>query len=420
MGEWREAAGDFLRNMGRLCFELLFAGITGLAVGIPASAFALVMDRLTQLRGAYPWLIFFLPVGGVAIIAMYRGLKVYNPRGTNLVLSAIHSQEELPVAMAPLIAVSTWITHLVGGSAGREGAALQIGGSLGAWLGRVMRFDQKDKNVAVMCGMSAAFAAVFGTPLAAAVFPLEVVSVGIMHYSALVPCMFAAIVASRTALFLGLHPEAFPVGDVPEISVYSVAAVIVLGILCAAVSTAFCILLHKTGSLFHREYFQRHPYIRVCAGAVIILAVFLLLGNQDYAGAGFPMIEKAFAGETGPEAFAVKMVLTAVTLGCGFKGGEIVPSFFVGATFGAYFGSLMGLPTPLCGAVGMAAVFCGVTNCPISTLLISFELFGLEGMLYYLIAVSVSYMASGYYGLYHDQKIIYSKSRTEYINRKTK
>ncbi len=420
MEEWREAVRDFLENMGRMCFGIVFAGITGVAVGLPAAGFAVVMDKLTQFRGAHPWIIVLLPVGGVIIIAMYRGLKLYNPRGTNLVLSAIHSQESIPLAMAPLIAVSTWITHLVGGSAGREGAALQIGGSLGEWLGRLMRFDQKDKNVAVMCGMSAAFAAVFGTPLAAAIFPLEVVSVGIMHYSALVPCMFAALVASRMALAVGLHPESFPVEILPDLSVHSVAAVMALAVLCAVVSTVFCIVLHKTGEAFHREFFQRHPYIRVCSGALILLASMLLLGSQNYAGAGFPMIERAFAGETGPADFAVKMVLTAITLGCGFKGGEIVPSFFVGATFGSYFGSLMGLPTPLCAAVGMAAVFCGVTNCPISTLMISFELFGFEGMLYYLIAVSISYMASGYYGLYHDQKIMYSKTRTEFINRKTK
>lgn len=176
-------------------------------------------------------------------------------------------------------------------------------------------------------------------------------------------------------------------------------------------------MLHQVGAQFKKF---SNPYVKAAVGGVIILAITLLLGTQDYSSAGIPLIERALEGEVRPEAFLLKMILTAITLGCGFKGGEIVPSFCVGATFGALFGQMLGLSPALYGAAGMAAVFCGVTNCPISTLLISFEMFGFEGMLYYAIAVSVSYMLSGYYSLYHDQKIMYSKVKTEFINRKSK
>lgn len=397
---------------------LIFSGITGAVVGLIGVAFGKCMTAATDFRGENDWVIYLLPVAGVLIIWMHHLFKVYNPKGTNLVFAAVRDEEEVPIHMAPLIFISTVLTHLVGGSAGREGAALQLGGSIGSQLGKWFHLDDKDKHVVVMCGMSAAFAALFGTPLAAAIFPMEVVSVGIMYYAALVPCVVASIVASQIALAFHMHAEAFPVANIPEFSPGNAALIVVLAILCAIISIVFCEMLHKTGSVLKKRFVN--PYVRAAAGGAIILVITLLLGTRDYMGAGVPIIERAMEGEVRPEAFLLKMILTAITLGCGFKGGEIVPSFFVGATFGALFGQMIGMPMDLCAACGMAAVFCGVTNCPISTLFISFEMFGFEGMLYYVIAVSVSYMVSGYTGLYHSQKIMYSKVKTEYINRQAR
>lgn len=414
----KEDIKEFLDNLIGMMKWLLFAGITGAVVGIIGVAFGTCMTAATAYRETHSWVMFLLPVGGMAIIGLYHLFKEYGSRGTNLVLAAVRAEEEVPIQMAPLIFISTIITHFVGGSAGREGAALQLGGSIGNQLGKWFRFDDKDKRVVVMCGMSAAFSALFGTPLAAAIFPMEVVSVGIMHYGALVPCVFASLVASRIALACGMHAEAFPIADIPDISVSTVGRVMILAVLCAVISIVFCLILHKTGALFKRCC--ENVYLRAAAGGLIVLAATLLMGTQDYMGAGMGIIGRALNGEVRPEAFFVKMLLTAITLGSGFKGGEIVPSFFVGATFGAWFGQMTGMPMGLCGAAGMAAVFCGVTNCPITSLFISFEMFGFEGMLYYMIAVSIGYMMSGYYGLYHDQKIMYSKMKTEYINRKTR
>jgi H+/Cl- antiporter ClcA len=320
--------------------------------------------------------------------------------------------------MAPLIFISTLITHLLGGSAGREGAALQLGGSLGNGLGKLFRFDEDDKRVMIMCGMSASFSALFGTPMAAAIFSMEVVSVGIMHYSALVPCVVASFVAHGIATYFGASAEAFAISDMPVFGVSSSVIITILAVLCAFVSILFCVVLHKADHLYKK--FLTNPYIRVFVGGCIVIVLTLIVGDQTYNGAGMNIVEKCFEGEyVFPLAFLLKIVFTAATLGAGYKGGEIVPSFCIGATFGYLFGNILGFSPSLCASVGMVSVFCGVTNSPISSLLIGFELFGYDGMPYYVLAIAFSYMMSGYFGLYNSQKIMYSKYKTKFLNRRT-
>ncbi len=396
---------------------IIFAIIVGAIVGLCGTAFYFALSLVTVLRAQNTWLIFLLPLGGLGIVAMYRFLHNEKDTGTNLVISAIHSDDELPLRMAPLIFVSTLITHLFGGSAGREGAALQMGGSIGNALGKLFRFDDKDKHVMIMCGMSAAFSALFGTPMAAAILPMEMVSVGVMYYIALVPCVISSLVAHGIAYSFGVSNEMFIIRSIPKFGIITSIEISVLAILCALVSILFCVLLHKSEDLYKR--FFTNPYIRVIAGGCIIIVLTLLVGNQDYNGTGINIIEHCINGTVRPEAFLLKMIFTALTLGAGYKGGEIVPSFFTGAAFGCLFGNLLGFSPTLCTAVGMTAVFCGVTNCPITSLLISFELFGYDGMPYFLLATALSYMLSGYFGLYRSQKIVYSKYKTNYINKAT-
>ena len=317
--------------------------------------------------------------------------------------------------MAPLIFAATIITHLFGGSAGREGAALQMGGSIGNTIGRLFKFDEGDRKLLVMSGMSAAFSAVFGTPLAAAIFPMEMISVGIMHYAALVPCVFSSIVANRFAVNMGINPEAFTIHGIPELTFTSCAKIVLLGIFCAGLSVVFCIFLKGAG-LFYNKFFKK-PYMRIIVGGLLVIAITLLIGNYDYNGAGTDMIARAIEGNVPAYAFLIKMLLTALTLAAGYKGGEIVPAFFTGATFGCLFGHIFGISPSLCAATGMLALFCGVTNCPIASMLIGFELFGFEGVSYILIAISISYMLSGYHGLYKEQIIVYSKYHPKFINR---
>lgn len=396
---------------------VIFAILVGTIVGLCGSAFYFGMSYVTFLRTAHPWLILLLPAGGLVIVGLYHLFHDEKDTGTNLVISAIHSGDELPFRMAPLIFVSTLITHLFGGSAGREGAALQMGGSIGNALGRLFRFDEKDKHVMIMCGMSAAFSALFGTPMAAAIFPMEMVSVGVMYYIALVPCVISSLVAHGIAVSFGVSNELFLIGEVPAFGILSSVKISVLAILCALVSILFCVILHQTGHLYKKLF--KNPYLRVFAGGCLIVLLTCLVGNQSYNGTGINIIENCINGTVRPEAFLLKMLFTALTLGAGYKGGEIVPSFFTGAAFGCLFGNLLGFSPTLCTAVGMTSVFCGVTNSPITSLLISFELFGYDGMPYFLLATAFSYMLSGYFGLYHSQKIVYSKYKTNYINKAT-
>lgn len=396
---------------------VILAVIVGIVVGLVGTAFYYCMDWVTYLREMNPWLIFLLPAAGLGIVVAYRFHKGDDALNTNLILSAVHSGDNIPLRMAPLIFASTLITHLFGGSAGREGAALQLGGSIANGFAKLFKVKENQQNIIIMCGMSAAFSAVFGTPLAAAVFAMEVVSVGIMQYSALLPCVIAALTAHLIAKQFGATPESFFVVDIPEFALIPAGWVILLAILCGVASILFCVMLHKSGQYLQQWF--KNPYLRVVVGAGAIIALTLLVGNQNYNGTGMDVIAECFNGNVPTFAFLLKMVFTAITLAVGFKGGEIVPSFFIGATLGCLFGTLTGMSPSLCAAIGMGAVFCGVTNSPITSLLICFELFGFEGMPYYLLAIAISYVVSGYYGLYQSQKIIYSKYKNAYVNRKT-
>lgn len=407
-------------NLQRLAASfrwVIFALLVGSAVGLCGTAFYFGLSFVTVLRLQNPWLIWLLPFGGLAIVGLYHLFKDADDTGTNLVISAIHSGDKLPFRMAPLIFVSTLITHLFGGSAGREGAALQLGGSLGNAIGRLFRFDEKDRHVMIMCGMSAAFSALFGTPMAAAIFSMEMVSVGVMYYTALVPCVISALVAHGIAFLFGVANELFLITSVPRFTVASAVKISALAVICALVSILFCVILHRTEDLYRR--FFKNPYVRVFAGGCIVALLTFLVGSYDYNGTGIDIIQQCIKGSVRPEAFVLKMLFTALTLGAGFKGGEIVPSFFTGAAVGCLFGNLVGFSPTMCAAVGMTSLFCGVTNCPITALLISFELFGYDGMSYFLLATAFSYMLSGYFGLYHSQRIVYSKYKTSYINKST-
>ncbi|MCR5791939.1 MAG: chloride channel protein [Lachnospiraceae bacterium] len=388
--------------------------IIGFVVGGFSSVFSLCMTFVTNYRLENPDIVYLMPLGGLFIVFLYKISDMEKDKGTNRVISAVNEKEEVPGRMAPLIFIATITTHLFGGSAGREGAALQMGGSIGNTIGKLLKLSEQDKKIMVMCGMSASFSALFGTPIAAAIFPVEVVSVGVMYFVALVPCVFASLIASNFAATMGISPEAFSIEAVAPFTAVNAGKIIAIAVLCALISMLFCFLLHFTGGIFIA--FFKNQYLRVLVASAIILGVTFLLGSRDYMGAGIPVIEKAMEGNVVFYAFIIKMLLTAVTLAGGFKGGEIVPSFFVGATFGCLMGQLFGISPSLCAAVGMVAVFCGVTNCPISSILIGIELFGFEGVYYILIAVAISFMLSGYTGLYRNQKIIYSKYEAKFIN----
>ena len=411
-------SSEIQRDVGNLVKWLMIAVLVGCITGAASTLFSFVLKSVTNCRKENEWMFYLLPVMGLIIVYLYEKFGK-DDGGTNQVLSTVRSQDDVPILSAPLIFISTALTHLAGGSAGREGAAIQLGGSIANQLGRWIHLDEEDRHVIVMCGMSAAFSALFGTPMAAAVFSMEVVSVGIMYYAALVPCVIASIIASKFAAGFGINPESFHVVNIPELTIETGLKMVLVAVACAAISIIFCMALQGVSKLYAK--FLKNPYIRIVAASAIIIVITLFLRTSDYMGAGNNLIELAVEnGQARPLDFFWKLVLTALTMRAGFRGGEIVPSFCIGATFGCIMGHLIGLSPSICAAAGMAALFCGVTNCPITSILIAFELFGFRGASYYLIAVSISYAVSGYYGLYKDQTIVYSKYKAKYINRHTR
>ena len=397
---------------------VLFACIIGVVVGCVSTGFYLSFEFVTKLRLMHGWLLWLLPLGGVAIVQLYRECGMEKDRGTNFVLMAVRENQPLPLRTAPLVFISTLITHLFGGSAGREGAILQIGGSISSSIGRLMRLNGRDSRVITMCGMSAAFAALFGTPLTAAVFSMEIVSVGVMYYSALVPCVLSAIVGVQVSRFFNVVPKTYAIFAMPDFSWLLLLKILALGVLCAVLSIVFCQFMRAAPALYDR--YVPNQTARAAVGGVLVIALTLLCGTRNYNGSGGTIITAALEGSADHGAFLLKILFTAITLGAGFKGGEIVPAFFSGATFGAVIGPVLGLSPSFSAALAMVAVFCGVTNCPMTSIILALELFRGEQMPMFALCCAVSYMLSGYYSLYTEQKFVYSKLKPVYINKKAK
>ena len=388
------------------------AAMIGAACGLVGTLFHFGVHEVTAFRGTHPWVLYLLPLAGLVIVGFYK-LTGTDGLGTDDIIDAVHQGKLLPILLLPAIFFGTILTHLCGGSAGREGAALQMGGTIGQYLGRHFQLDDRDLRVATLAGMAAFFSALFGTPLAATVFAIMVISIGVIYHVALYPSLLAALVAYGVSIHLGVEPTRFAV-SVPEQTVGMFVRVALLGVLCALVSILFCQVMHGAGHLMKRIH---NPWLRVVCGGAAIIVLTLIFGTY-YNGAGMEIVTAAVEQGivTVPWAFLLKLIFTAITLAAGFKGGEVVPSFFVGATFGCTAAPLLGLPAGFGAAVGLAAVFCGVTNCPLASTLLAVELFGAEGLLYFALACCLSYMLSGYQGLYSSQTILYSKLKAQFIN----
>ena len=407
---WLSHIGLYIRALAKW---LALAAVVGALCGVIGSTFHIGVHHATELRGEYPWLLWCLPLLGLVIVGFYKLTKTEG-QGTNDIIDQVRLGKGLSLWLLPAIFLGTVLTHLGGGSAGREGAALQMGGTIGYHTGRLFRLDDRDMRTATMAGMAAFFSALFGTPLAATVFAMVVISIGVMYHAAFIPCLTASLVAFGVSLVMGVEPTRFTV-DMPALGVGLLLRVAVLAVLCALVSVLFCRTIH-----FAEHQMQKripNAWVRVLAGGFTIVALTYLCGTTDYNGAGMGVITAAVEqGIARPEAFLLKLLFTAITLSAGFKGGEVVPSFFVGATFGCVVGPLLGIPSGFAAALGLIGVFCGATNCPIASIFLAVELFGDGGLLYFALVCGVSYMLSGYNGLYSSQTILYSKLKAEYIN----
>lgn len=399
----------------------IYSIFTGLVIGSVGTFFRKGVDFATVNRSMHPWFLLFAPLGAVFIVGLTKLLHEEKNGGTNTVIDSITEGKHITVRTAPLIFCATIVSHMVGASIGKEGAALMVGGSLGELSSKLFHFDEKDKKIAIMCGMSACFAAVFGTPLAATIFPMEMISIGIMYYAALIPCIFAAFFGAGVSEYFGNRGEIFPVHEVPVFDLRATASAVLCGMVCAAVAILFSIVLYR--GFRHAKKLVPNPWLRGMLGSLLLIVLSYLnyrfLSHEfEFNGGGFQLMEKAFVGEAPWYAFLFKLIFTCGCIWSGFKGGEIVPTLCIGACVGCAFAKLLGLDPALYAACGVAGLFVGMTNCPFSSLFMAFEMFGYAGMPYYAMVIAVSFTLSGYYGLYTSQKFPYSKTRTTFINRK--
>lgn len=406
-------------NDWKSAIKLIAIGlITGIICGITGGYFHKLIDVASNFRTTNPSIIYLLPIAGLAIVFLYNIIKLNKDPGTNCIIEGVRSERKIPFTLAPGIFISTVITHLFGGSAGREGAALQLGGAIGSKTADLLKVNQKVKPLIILAGMSGVFSALFGTPLTAVIFVIELCCVGTVFYAALIPCFTASYIALRISILIGNHPVRLITDGVPTTNLNSVVASIIIGILCAALSFIFCFAMKYAHKLADKAF--RNSYIRIFAGGVIIIVLTKLIGTYDYNGAGMNIIENAMQGEAYTFAFLIKILFTAITIGFGFKGGEIVPTFFIGATFGCVVGPLIGLSPAFSAALGMSALFAAVVNCPLASVVLACEIFGNNGILLYASAIFTAFAFSGYSSLYSKQIFSFSKNTFETLNRKSK
>ena len=395
-------------------FRIFFKwGLLGLLIGILGgylgAFFHHTLHFVTELRGEYPWLIFLLPAGGLLTVGLYRVFKMRNNRGTNEIIDAILNNEPVNPLVAPVIFIATSITHLFGGSAGREGAALQLGGSVASKLGKLLRLKDEERTVLTMSGMSAVFAGLFGTPLTATLFTMEFASVGTIFSPALLPCYLAAFTAGSLSASLGVHAETVMLSDTVQFTFTTNWQVLVLAVMLGVLGIAMCYIFHQAEHLAAK--YLPNPWLRIVVGAVIVTAMTMIVGDHRYNGAGMDMALAAVEGDANWYDFLLKLLFTAVTLSAGFKGGEIVPTFCIGATFGCVLGGLLGLDPGIAAALGLVGLFCCVTNSPITAVILSIEMFGSTNLYLFAFVCVIAFVISGNWGLYASQIIQFSKAR---------
>lgn len=390
-----------LNNAKDFVIWIIFGIVTGVVSGLIGTAFHLAVDYVTEIRMEHFHIIFFMPLAAIIIHYIYHLLKV-DGQGTDTIIKAALNKKEVSLLLAPAIFASTVLTHFTGGSAGREGAALQIGGSISSSLGRLFHLESKDQRSVILAGMAGVFAALFGTPIGATIFATTVLVVSVNEEKSFMAALVSALVADYVAKMLGVPPTRFAVETI-ALTPKTFLVTIVLGLIFSLAANLF----YRTNHFAEHKlaHYFKNPLIRSIVATSIVVIMTLVFSDMRYNGAGMNIIAKAIEqGEANYYDFLLKIIFTALTLAAGLKGGEVVPSFFIGATLGCVIGPIFGLPASLSAAMGMIGVFCGCTNTLLASLVLAIEMFGVGGLPFYALCLTVVELTSTDDGFYHAQR----------------
>ncbi|GAA4237363.1 voltage-gated chloride channel family protein [Postechiella marina] len=383
---------------------ILICLVLGVLAGSVSAFFLISLDWATNYRESHLWIIALLPVGGFIIGLSYHLYGSSVVKGNNLLLEEFHSPKKIiPFRMVPLVLFGTILTHLVGGSAGREGTAVQMGGAIADRFTKVLKLSNRDRKILLIAGISAGFASVFGTPLAGGIFALEVLVLGRIRLDAIIPSFMAAVFSNYFCEIWNVSHTHYNISVVAQITPVNVLWALLAGIIFGLVAMLFSKSTHFWSNLFSKHI--KYPPLRPVIGGAILAIILYFMGTTKYIGLGIPMIVDAFSENLNSYDFFLKVLFTSFTLGAGFKGGEVTPLFFIGATLGNALIWFIPLPMPLLAGMGFVAVFAGATNTPIACTIMGIELFGIESGVFIALACSTAYLFSGHSGVYASQII---------------
>jgi len=386
----------FIYKLGKW---LLIIILLSFVAGTMSALFLTSLDLATKFRTGHPYILYFLPLGGLAIGLVYHYLGKSVERGNNLVFDTIHNPKDIiPFRMAPLVLIGTVATHFFGGSAGREGTALQMSAAAADRFHKIFHLSKQERVVLLVAGLSAGFASVFGTPIAGAIFGIEVLLLGKIPYKSILPAIASAFLAAYITELWGVGHTHYSIASVPQVSFRGIVYSAIAGLFFSIAAIVFVKLTHQLSIIFKKiKYAPMRPFV----GGIVVVAIVLLLGTYKYIGLGIPTIVESFLQSSKPQDFALKILLTAITLGAGFKGGEVTPLFFIGATLGSALSFWLPLPVGLLAGMGFVAVFAGAAKTPIACCAMAMELFGVSCGVYVVVACVTAYLISGAHSIYN-------------------